>query len=144
LTFSLGFILVWAMRFALMLVLGALVLVGCRHSQAVDGSSTEAQPKSPWWKFGAAKEETPAPAPPPRITPLDEVTGKVASVVPSSGFVVIDFAYSRLPQVGQTFNVYRQGQKVAELKISGPARDMNIVADIVAGDVQVGDEARDN
>jgi hypothetical protein len=33
--------------------------------------------------------------------------------------------------------------KIAELKVTGPARDQNTVADITAGEVQPGDEARD-
>jgi hypothetical protein len=33
--------------------------------------------------------------------------------------------------------------KAGEVKISGPQRDNNIVADLVNGDAQVGDEVRD-
>jgi hypothetical protein len=33
--------------------------------------------------------------------------------------------------------------KVGELKVTGPARDQNTVADITAGEAQPGDEARD-
>jgi hypothetical protein len=33
--------------------------------------------------------------------------------------------------------------KVAEVKVTGPQRDNNIVADLVSGDAQVGDEVRD-
>jgi hypothetical protein len=33
--------------------------------------------------------------------------------------------------------------KVAEIKVTGPQRDNNTVADLVSGDAQVGDEVRD-
>jgi hypothetical protein len=47
-----------------------------------------------------------------------------------------------MPQIAQRFNVYRHGLKVGEIKISGPQRDVNIAADIVAGECQVGDDAK--
>jgi hypothetical protein len=33
--------------------------------------------------------------------------------------------------------------KVAQVKITGPAQDNNIVADLVSGDAKVGDTVRD-
>jgi hypothetical protein len=33
--------------------------------------------------------------------------------------------------------------KIAEVKVCGPQRDDNIVADLVSGDAEVGDEVRD-
>jgi hypothetical protein len=39
-------------------------------------------------------------------------------------------------------NLYRRGLKVGEVKVTGPAREDNIVADLVAGEAEVGDEAR--
>lgn len=68
--------------------------------------------------------------------------GKVASVNPILRFVVIDFYLSRLPQIGQPLSVYRQGQKVGEVKVTGPEQSRNIAADITAGDAKVGDEVR--
>jgi len=48
-----------------------------------------------------------------------------------------------MPKGGQTLFAYRGGLKVGELKISGEQRDNYIVADIVSGDAQPGDDARD-
>jgi hypothetical protein len=76
------------------------------------------------------------------VTPILESKGTVKAVNPTSGFVVIDFYLSKLPQVGQRMNVYRRGLKVGEIKISGPEMSRYIAADIVAGEAQVGDEAR--
>jgi hypothetical protein len=48
-----------------------------------------------------------------------------------------------MPFVDRRFGVYRQGVKVGELRVSGPQYDNNTVADIIAGDCRVGDEARE-
>jgi hypothetical protein len=45
--------------------------------------------------------------------------------------------------IGQILTVSRDGLKVGEVKVSGPQRDDNIVADITAGEARVGDEVRD-
>ena len=39
--------------------------------------------------------------------------------------------------------VYRDGLKVGEVKISGPTRDNNTVADLISGVANKGDEVRD-
>jgi hypothetical protein len=58
-------------------------------------------------------------------------------------YAVIGYALGvRLPPVEQRLNVYRNGLKVAEIKITGPSRDTNTIGDIVAGDCQTGDEVR--
>jgi hypothetical protein len=47
-----------------------------------------------------------------------------------------------LPAIERKLEVYRTGLKVAEVRITGPSRDLNTVADIVAGECQPGDEVR--
>ena len=39
--------------------------------------------------------------------------------------------------------LYRRGLKAGEIKITGPQLEDNVVADIVAGDAEAGDEVRD-
>ena len=39
--------------------------------------------------------------------------------------------------------LFRSGMKVGEVKITGPQRENNIVADLVTGEAQIGDEVRD-
>ena len=75
--------------------------------------------------------------------------GAGATVGRQSGFrewrlryVILDFSLSRLPGIEQRFHVYREGQKVGEVKISGPSQNMNIAADIVAGEAKIGDDVR--
>jgi hypothetical protein len=47
-----------------------------------------------------------------------------------------------MPQTGQTFFIYRAGMKMGQVKITGPQRDNDTVADLVEGDAQEGDEVR--
>jgi hypothetical protein len=47
-----------------------------------------------------------------------------------------------MPALDQQLNLYRKGAKVAEVKVTGPQRDKNIIADIVTGTPEVDDEAR--
>jgi hypothetical protein len=45
--------------------------------------------------------------------------------------------------VDQTLFLYRDGLKVGEVKITGPQKDENIVADLLHGEARAGDEVRD-
>jgi hypothetical protein len=57
--------------------------------------------------------------------------------------VVLNFPSREMPQIDQRLFLYRAGLKVAEIKVSGPQEEDNIVADLVNGDAQPGDEARE-
>jgi hypothetical protein len=94
-----------------------------------------------------APAPTPTPKPQPSkvtVTPESGLQGKVVSVNANLRFVVLNFPVGRMAAVDQQFNVYRQGQKVGEIKITGPQQDDNIIADITTGEVQAGDEVRQN
>jgi len=69
--------------------------------------------------------------------------GRVLTYNVAGRFVVLDFPVGRLPAMNQTLFVYRQGLKVGQVKITGPERDTNTVADLVSGEAQKGDEVRD-
>jgi hypothetical protein len=94
-------------------------------------------------------KKTPAPAPAAHTTetivkPDNSLSARVASYNAAGRFVVLSFPVSRMPRMDQTLFLYRNGLKVAELKVTGPQRDNNIVADLVSGDAQAGDEVRDH
>ena len=76
------------------------------------------------------------------ITPDNSLIGKVVRVNNNVRIAVLNFPIGKLPAIGSRLNVYRQGLKVGEVKVSGPQQDENTVSDIVTGDVQVGDELR--
>ena len=77
------------------------------------------------------------------VTPDQSLSAKVASYNATGRFVVSSFPVSRMPKLDQTLFIYRDGLKVAEVKVTGPQRDNNVVADLVSGDAQAGDEVRD-
>ena len=112
------------MRIAFALLLCLFFVAGC------------AQPKS-----------QPAPKGKPDkvvITPVDRITGRIAVVNRALRYVVVDFSRGRLPVADQLLSVYRQGKKVGELKVSRQSQDRNAAADILAGEVRVGDEVRED
>ena len=77
------------------------------------------------------------------VTPQSSVTGKVVRYNDAGRFVVLDFPLGRVPAADQRMFLYRRGLKTAEVKISPWQRENLIVADIVTGDAQEGDEVRD-
>lgn len=78
------------------------------------------------------------------VTPHLQPVGQIASVNSRDRFVVLSYPTPNLPRTDQRLNVYRQGRKVGELRVTGPARDTITAADVLAGDVAVGDEVRIN
>jgi hypothetical protein len=113
------------------ILLGAFAFCGCAHKRVAD------QPILPPPKTG-----TPGSFQPLAVTPETALVGKVATVNTTGRFVVLNFPLAKMPAVGQSLNLYRGGLKVGEVKISGPQREDNIVADLVAGEAAAGDEAR--
>jgi len=77
------------------------------------------------------------------VTPDNSLKATVVSYNAIGRFVVLGFPIGTMPAIDQTLFLYRDGLKVAEVKITGPQQDNDIVADLVSGDVQVGDEVRD-
>ena len=57
-------------------------------------------------------------------------------------FVIVDFTNSHQPAIDEKLGVYRVGEKVAEIKISGPYRNTTVAADIISGEVKYGDEVK--
>jgi hypothetical protein len=83
------------------------------------------------------------PKPDPLVTPDYSLGGKVATFNSAGRFVVLDFPAGKIPALEQTMFVYRDGLKVGEVKITGPTRDNNTVADLISGGANKGDEVRD-
>ena len=137
------------MRFRVIIGLATCLLAGCTSPSREDfqfGNTPPATPaKSAEAKAG--KETRPVVKPKPKptgkeITPLDIVVGRVAAVNPALRFVVLDFPPGSLPQVDRRMDVFRNGRRIGEVKITGPARDTNIAADISEGEAAINDEVR--
>lgn len=77
------------------------------------------------------------------VTPDKTLTGRVVVYNEAGRFVVLDFPIGHLPANEQVMFIFRQGLKVGEVKVTGPQRDHNTVADLVSGEARRGDEVRD-
>ncbi len=118
------------------------------------GSSCAREPRSPAGFTGtpvAPTRETVTPTggrqvdenPFPQIIPVIPVQGRVVFLNPRLRFVIVDFAFHRLPLLEQRLGVFRDGRRVGEVRISGPADGTTIVADVMSGEAAVGDLVRE-
>jgi len=129
------------MRFTWLWILAAFLVTGCssaRRSTDTAQSSARTQPRNSRSGISSPVLEIQK----PHETLIDEPNGKVVSVNTVSRFVVIDFYLSPMPQIGERMNVYRDGFKVGEVRITGPEQFSNIAADLLAGGARTGDEVR--
>lgn len=76
------------------------------------------------------------------VTPGGGLDGKVALVDAQGRFAVLNFPLGQMPAPNMELKVYRHGVKVGELTVTGPQRDDDTVADVTAGELQVGDAVR--
>jgi hypothetical protein len=120
------------MRCIVCLLLGGLFVAGCAGSKATSGSSAGNSPATTQSNGKVI------------ITPDNSPQGKVVQVNNDARFAVLKFPIGTVPPIGKNLNVYRQGLKVGELKVTGPQAEVNTVADITTGDVRSGDEVRSN
>jgi hypothetical protein len=84
----------------------------------------------------------PASGAPPRVMPDESVQGRVVSVNPALRYVVMDFPVRLFPVLDQRLSIYRDGQKVGEVRVTGPILGTAAAGDIVAGHAAVDDEVR--
>ncbi len=111
-------------RPVLIAILGAAFLVGCKFIK----SGTE-------------------PVPPPKkgsVTPAKSGVGKIALVDTELGFVVLDYTLQKVPRPELRLTVYRGSQKVGQVTTTRQSEDSHLIADIISGPIQVGDEARED
>jgi hypothetical protein len=113
------------------ILLGAFAWCGCVHKRVAD------QPKVPPPRAGSTANNQRL-----IVTPENALVGKVATVNVAGRFVVLNFPLGKMAAVGQSLDLYRRGLKVGEVKVTGPQRDDNVVADLVTGEAEAGDEAR--
>jgi len=101
---------------------------------------------------GCAKKKTNAAAPAgasgakagrPVVTTEKQLAGRVERINAIGHFVVLSFPTGRMPASEQHLGLYRRDVKVGEVKVTGPQRGDNVVADIVSGEPEVSDEVRE-
>lgn len=76
------------------------------------------------------------------IFPITSGDGTVVKVNKKLRFAVLEFSLHPMPAIGQQLFLYRRGQKVAQIKVTGPVRGQTVVADIVEGNAAENDEVR--
>jgi hypothetical protein len=127
---------------------------GCAHKKPKSSPGTYSSvpgvpdmPSSPAPQSAPARTQTRAPAPTPTnqqliVTPENSLVGKVKTVNETGRFVILSFPIGRLPGPEQQFSVYRRGLKVAEIRTTNQQQNEYVVADIIEGDAEEGDEVR--
>ena len=145
------------MRYLIVVLTGGMLVMGCAsdkkarlHEPADQRSAAGKAQAGPSKKSRAGSAALPAVSGQSLsvtnqgtvLTLSSTLTGKVAKVNVPLRFVVLDFGLDRLPALDQRLSVYRQGLKVGELKVTGPVMLNNIVADVVTGEANEGDEVR--
>ena len=119
--------LFWLRVAAVGLVLG-MITAGCADTGRTNTARPAARPQ-PSDMEPAPSQFGPGPA-------------RIVSVNPELRFVVIDFSSRVMPPVGTRLNVYRGDKNTGAVQITEPVRAQLATADIVQGDVRIGDEAR--
>ena len=76
------------------------------------------------------------------VAPAASTPGKVALVNAQLRYVILEFGMARVPSAGQRFAIFRGSEKVGQVRISNETSGSNIAADIIMGELQVGDEVR--
>ena len=123
------------MRWLSLLVLACVCAAGCSRS-----TLTSTPPSS---KGGGTRPVTSSTnAPKEIVTPGGVLPGKVLLVNPTARFVVLSFPMGSVPGADQRLSVYREGLKVAEIKVTSYKRDQYTVGDIISGECRVGDEVK--
>jgi hypothetical protein len=108
----------------------ALFLTGCGGFMTTAPARVTAQPQP----INQHRE--------PTLAPLGPPAGRIVSLNPEQNFVVIDFTSHMMPAVGTRVTIYRNGKQVGAVRITEPVRAQLATADIVEGEVHVGDEVR--
>ena len=124
----------------------AAAVTGCSPAAAPPSASPNAAAPSPA-STGPPPTRTNRVAITPRypaINPITPVQGRVTFVNDRFRFVIVDFAFHQMPQLEQRLGVYRRDVRIGEVRISGPADGSTIVADIMSGDADLGDQVRED
>ncbi len=121
----------------------SVALTGCRSSADPDRPAT-AGPVSTKGGGLLRPATTPAEATnaAPAVATVLPASGRVHSLNPGLRFLVADYTLGGMPPLHSRLGVYRNNEKIGEIRLSGPERNGFVAADIVEGILQVGDEIR--
>ena len=114
-----------------------LIVSGCAREKIPSPASSRAS------AAGAGATNAPSTSRNVIVTPEHGLDGTVTWVNANLRFVVVTFPVGQMPALEQRLSVYRRELKVGEVKITGPQRGDNIVADITTGEAGAGDSIRE-
>jgi len=115
------------------LLFAGLLFAGCSWHKSASHSA--AKPSKGSGGVGTAASQ-------PIVTPDTSLTAKVVQYDDVGRFVVLGFPVGQMPKAGQHLFLYRNGLKVAEVTANAMSTDNFVVADLVSGNAQAGDEVR--
>jgi hypothetical protein len=127
------------MRSVVLSISVILALAGCARTPP-QRANPWSSPVVPQADPKAAKN--PSTSTSPIVTPSNDTVGRVVSVNAKARYAVLSYGLGSVPSIDSRVYSYRGGFKVGELKVTGPARENNTVADVVVGECQAGDEVR--
>src|SRR5262245_16093825 len=131
----------------LVLSVGLVGLASRAHQQSPtsQGTFSPLPMSSSAWALGSPPHVPVSPVSTQKliVTPETVLSGKVVKGNTAGRFGGLSFPIGHLPTLDQRLLVYHLGLKVAEVKVSGPQLDDNIVGDLVVGTAEVGDDVRD-
>ncbi len=118
----------------LALLFAGLLFAGCSWHKSAPHSSAKPSKGGGGTAIAASQ---------PIVTPDTSLAAKVVRYNDVGRFVVLGFPVGQMPKSGQRLFLYRKGLKVAEVTANAMSTDNFVVADLVSGNAQVGDEVRD-
>lgn len=77
------------------------------------------------------------------MTPDFKATGRIVVFNDQAKFAIVNFPFGTLPKAESRLAVYRKGLRVGELRATAQQKDTNVVADLMSGSAQNGDEVRE-
>lgn len=107
------------------------------------GCSTRLGTLAPTMHYGESRPSTVTTTSTNLVDSAILFVGRIVKVNNTAGFALISFPIGCLPQPGQLLYVFRNGQRIGELKTTQYMLDELVVADIVCGSCQPGDEVAD-
>ncbi len=66
--------------------------------------------------------------------------GKVVRYNPDGRTAILSFPIGQMPKLGSRLGVYRQGNKIGTLRLTGPQMDYFVAGDMLSGEAGAGDE----
>ncbi|HEY0456297.1 MAG TPA: hypothetical protein VGE41_07960 [Verrucomicrobiae bacterium] len=122
------------------LFLSFILATGCSHTQPA--AVPPSRSPSPSALSFQSTNQLPDKSLKPIVTPSRAISGRVVTVNANARYVVLSYPIGGVPPLDSRLSVYREGLKVGELKVTGPQRDNNTVADITAGECLPGDQVK--